>query len=330
VATYRSGVINRQTDFDLDPGAAPQTLQFLQHSVQGLGGTSGSPLFLPNGHVVALNNAGGTREDRGSRVLVNYGVRVDALLELLVYYRLDAKVAVKPGRKGVSVSRFLMPDPRLAKFMRVVHEVDEAERLFSMREWAAAAERCNAAILAAPEYARAYEVRSHCFADYEVKESARGTIGLDVRLEMAEKAFADAETFAKLDDSPHGWCNYALRLTNYGYMLNLGRKAEDKDYSKSHEAKALLEKLLTIKNLPAEARAEAYSVRSTARWHLNDTNGAIADMNQALAIAPCEVYYRNRARIWRLLNHYEQATADERLADAMCQAAMIKTTVAKK
>jgi tetratricopeptide (TPR) repeat protein len=330
IATYRSGVINRQTDFEMDPAADAKAMQFLQHNLQGLGGTSGSPLFLANGHVVALNNAGGTREDRGSRVLVNYAVRVDALWELLVYHGLDDKVRVKPGRTGVSVSRYLLPDARRVKVQRVVENVNEAEQLLLNHDWAAAAEKCTEAIREAPNYARAYKVRAQIFADYETHEYGRGAIGLDVRLEMLEKATADAETCAKLDNSPLSWCNYALQLTNYGHSLNAGRSAEAKDYSRSREAIAIAEKLLAFDDLGPQIRAEAFNVRSTARWHLGDINGALADLNRAVAITPCETFYRNRARIWRSMNYFDQALADEREADAMHEAAPAKTSVANK
>lgn len=61
VATITLGLLNRVTDFR-DAVATPETAQKLQHSAQTAGGSSGSPIFFPNGHVVGLN-AGSLADD---------------------------------------------------------------------------------------------------------------------------------------------------------------------------------------------------------------------------------------------------------------------------
>jgi hypothetical protein len=64
-ATYRQGVISRATDFFNDAGAASRDRQHLQHTMQSWGGFSGSPIFLANGRVAALHNAGATIQNEG-------------------------------------------------------------------------------------------------------------------------------------------------------------------------------------------------------------------------------------------------------------------------
>lgn len=61
VATITLGLLNRVTDFS-DSVGTPATAQKLQHSAQTSGGSSGSPIFLPSGHVVGLN-AGSLADD---------------------------------------------------------------------------------------------------------------------------------------------------------------------------------------------------------------------------------------------------------------------------
>ena len=56
-ATMQDGIINRVTDFSGNASAPSGRLQFVQHSAPSFGGFSGSPLFLPNGRVIAINNS---------------------------------------------------------------------------------------------------------------------------------------------------------------------------------------------------------------------------------------------------------------------------------
>ena len=62
-----AGVINRQTDF-FDRAAEPAATQKLQHTAQTTSGSSGSPIFLANGLVVAIN-AGSITDDERQRMV---------------------------------------------------------------------------------------------------------------------------------------------------------------------------------------------------------------------------------------------------------------------
>ena len=57
-ATLREGIVCRLSDFHGGNGGDAGELQKLQHSLASWHGFSGSPLFLPNGHVVGLHNSG--------------------------------------------------------------------------------------------------------------------------------------------------------------------------------------------------------------------------------------------------------------------------------
>src|SRR5207253_1677651 len=87
LATYHEGVISRLTDFRFSTSAPEPEQQFLQYTMATWGGFSGSPVYLPNGHVVALHNMARYVPGRGGEVKsIPHGVRVDCLWELLVHH----------------------------------------------------------------------------------------------------------------------------------------------------------------------------------------------------------------------------------------------------
>lgn len=67
VATITQGVVNRSTDF-FDRAADPPLAQKVQHSAQTTSGSSGSPIFLANGTVIAIN-AGSLADDERQRLI---------------------------------------------------------------------------------------------------------------------------------------------------------------------------------------------------------------------------------------------------------------------
>jgi S1-C subfamily serine protease len=97
-ATFVQGVIGRMTRMSGEAGPFSAT-QLVQHSAFTSGGTSGSPIFNDEGHVVAVNAGGYVEEDtmhvtdpqsgRGSQMVVsshlagyNFGMRVDLVRAL--------------------------------------------------------------------------------------------------------------------------------------------------------------------------------------------------------------------------------------------------------
>jgi S1-C subfamily serine protease len=119
-ASARQGIVSHVTDFNLDPDAPEAKQQFVQYTQTSWGGFSGSPVFLPNGRVVALHNSArsASREfgtGNGMKGLVvrdlATGVRVDVLWELLEYHNMADKVSgnrIKfpedsaPGKNGAN------------------------------------------------------------------------------------------------------------------------------------------------------------------------------------------------------------------------------------
>jgi Trypsin-like peptidase domain len=83
---FHEGAITETTDFFFLPSDFAHS-QLVQHSLPSAGGSSGSPIVTPSGHVVALLSAGNSAGKEGQRissgVLINYGQRVDLLRHLI-------------------------------------------------------------------------------------------------------------------------------------------------------------------------------------------------------------------------------------------------------
>ena len=56
-ASFREGTVNRLTALKACGIRESREPQLVQHSISSWFGTSGAPIFLPNGHVVAINAA---------------------------------------------------------------------------------------------------------------------------------------------------------------------------------------------------------------------------------------------------------------------------------
>lgn len=80
-ATFIDGKIGRVTSFDQRLGDFNHNT-LLQHSAYCTGGTSGSPMFNSQGHVIGIN-AGGYVEDGQALPGYNFGMRIDLVYPLL-------------------------------------------------------------------------------------------------------------------------------------------------------------------------------------------------------------------------------------------------------
>ncbi len=87
-ATFVEGVVGRITTLDGRSGDVKET-RLIQHSAFTSGGTSGSPIFDAEGHVVAVNTGGYAEAQGASQAATrslpgyNFGMRVDLVEQLL-------------------------------------------------------------------------------------------------------------------------------------------------------------------------------------------------------------------------------------------------------
>ncbi len=167
VATFREGVISRLTDFHNDASRPDAELQYLQHSMTSWFGFSGSPIFLSNGHVVALNNSARAMKQGEHQIELAYGIRIDCLWELLAFHGLDSQVPLPKPKSELLIDRYNRPDPLQEKLYKAKLLVNEASISVTAQNYTDAGEKLNQAIELAPNYAAAYEERARMYMAYK-------------------------------------------------------------------------------------------------------------------------------------------------------------------
>jgi hypothetical protein len=291
VGTFREGVIARLTDFRGNAGAAPAELQFLQHTMASWFGFSGSPIFLPNGHVVALNNSGKSETQNGLSVSLAYGVRIDCLWELLAFHNLDILVPIPIEKDKLLLDRYNHPDPNEEKYHKAQDLTYEAYYLSSDHKYFEAVTKCNEAIALAPNFAAAYSERARAYNGYVIDlNDSLGTSQGGRQLYYDQLALADDKKYLQLAPTD---------AEAYESVCNgmMGVQIATTGYSRNSQVEQMLTKLLETNSLTAVDRSTAYRMRSEARGYETESLG---DMNEAVRLVPFDpdAYY-GRAQYWK-------------------------------
>ena len=135
-ASFREGAVTRLAPLRGSDNRECKQQQHVQHSISSWFGSSGSPIFLPNGHVVAIDTEGGQfrRNDRTTDIA--FGVRIDCLWELLAYHNLTDQVALPAGIGDIDLACYQQTDPQDAKSHSAMALVNACDRLMlSRRFW---------------------------------------------------------------------------------------------------------------------------------------------------------------------------------------------------
>lgn len=307
-ATYHDGVVSRITDFALSPSAPEEEQQFVQYTMATWGGFSGSPVFLPNGHVAAIHNM--ARYHKGSAGDVKsipHGIRADSLWELIVFHKLDGKLTLPVEKDKIRVDRWLKPDERTEKIRRALAEVDrlvtEARQLILFeQDHAAGVKKCDEAIEIMPNYARAYRYRALGFVNYYFTN--RRQISSEDAIKVLSSGFKNAVKYTELAPSdPEGVTLVCLIFVNHGVVT--------RDATRHQKALDILNKLLSSENLERTAQARGHSIRGLAKANLGDTQGALRDHNEAVRLGPDLVsIWDNRGSFWSRQGRQDLAEAD--------------------
>ncbi len=290
--TFRDGVISRVSNF-FNRGDAPQEeLQQLQHSMMSYGGFSGSPIFLPNGHVVALHNAG-AEIDTGARI--QFGVRIDCLWELLAYHKLDSLIPIGTERENLLLERYIKSSPEEENFRKAVALEVEAKRLIANRKFDEAVEKCEEAIKLAPGFADAYYTRGNAFNNY-VQEEDR--LSDEQKLHFMTLALADSKKYCQLNPSDREgrieFCVTACNWTN-----------EKTGSQRNANVSEIITDLLQRGGLNDDLRSRAHRTRAQANGWDETT---LPDLTEAIRLQPFEENnYLARSYYWR----YQGDTAQE-------------------
>lgn len=290
-ATFHDGVISRISDFNLNPDVPHARLLQLQYTMAGWGGFSGSPVFLPNGHVVAAHNMSRTAE-RGEVVkAIAHGVRSDLVLEMLVHHGLADQVPFPIDKAAVDVARWTMPDEQgektRADLAAAQKLVAEGRNLFNgtgdLNEVAA---KCNAALKLVPTYAAAYRLRSSVNGTYYFRNWKK--LSVEQAEPVLRKAHSDALTAAKLVPTTDHALHATTALKNLAFLF--------KDNDKKREVIATATKVIDSPNSSVGDRAYGFLIRAGAYDNLDLVDKARADYDESIRLFPENpVYWENRA-----------------------------------
>ncbi|HZZ28310.1 MAG TPA: tetratricopeptide repeat-containing serine protease family protein [Pirellulales bacterium] len=298
-ATFREGVVSRITDFLNDVNAPLERQQFIQHSMANWFGFSGSPIFLTNGHVVALNNSGRTETQNGMSTALAYGVRVDCLWELLKSNHLLDQVNIPPEAKLVDVERFSEPDPTVELLNKVNRLLDDARIDLTYSRYLQAGEKCNQAAHLMPNYARVYQTRGGVYADYCAEtykfKDPQG-------LYYDQLAFNDARKAVELDpENSDAYLDLGMFTSN---LVNA--KIADGYHHFVSAVVEIADKIIDAPGVPSYTKAYAYTVRAEGRGYTPET---LSDLKKADALDPYD------DQIYWSVNNYYQNNDDDAQAE---------------
>lgn len=309
-ATFRQGVVCRLTDFVNDVNAPANQLQFMQHSMANWFGFSGSPIFLTNGHVIALNNCGTTKKKGNLITSLAWGVRVDCLWELLKQHGLWDQVAINADPSAVDVERFAQPDPAEEAFSQARRLVAQAEIDLMRKDELAAVKKCNEAAKIMPHLTAIYNARAIAYNFYANKINARN--------EEAERYFKyslqDAKRAAELEPgSIDHYLDVALAEINVANAtLPLG------SFHQVPAAIELADALIAEPAITARDLAYAYRVRAFANAWAKET---LADLEKAFESDPwIPQNYMALATYWSLHRNPTKQKEAQAKGDALAAA----------
>jgi tetratricopeptide (TPR) repeat protein len=307
-ATYHDGVVSRLTDFQLNGGAADEDKQCLQYTMASWGGYSGSPVFLPNGHVVAIHNmARYHKGPLGEVKAISHGVRIDCLWELIVHHQLVDQVPIGVEPSQVRVARWLKEDEQADKYRQAISLVADAAYLINgQSKYSEGVDKCNEAVKLAPHFPELYAVRFTGYLNYVFDNHRR--IPRDTSLRQLRLARNDAEKYIQLAPSdPQGIFYLATAMNNAAFLT--------KNRDEFRRVLAMGDRLLGSQNLTSELRAKAHSIRGNGYSNLGQNDLALAEFNEALRLNPNDAaLWETRADYWRNLGRGSLADSDKKKA----------------
>jgi tetratricopeptide (TPR) repeat protein/S1-C subfamily serine protease len=318
-ATFREGVVNRVSDFTNNAGGPPERRQYLQHSMANWFGFSGSPIFLPNGHVVALNNSGGTRSQNGLSITQAWGIRADCVWEVLKANHLLDKVNLPPEAAAVDVERFSQPDPELKKMQQVDQLLADARIDLRSSRYEEALDKCNEAAKQLPNYADVYSTRG----DVYINTASLNTKADDPkRKQYDESGLADKKHALQLDpDNTALYLDVAVATTN---LANMNKPAGSKTVGVD-SAIEVADKMLKDDSISTSNKVYAYRVRAAGMGY---SPASIKYLAKADATLPFNCDVKWSMAIYYTINHNPQLSERQKALSQMFREAQAKSDTA--
>jgi tetratricopeptide (TPR) repeat protein len=272
-ATYHQGVVSRLTDFRLNADVPAPYLQFIQHTASSWNGFSGSPIFLPNGKVIAIHNSSSQVSRRGQLVAIPHGIRIDCLWELLVHHGLAKQVPSEFDASKLDLERYHKPDPMDETYLKAEALVDQGYQLMvkSIDRIPDGIKKCDEAIALLPRLPSAYNIRAIGYLEYVSHNEGR--LSQREKVSDVEKAIADYRKAVEL---------VPTRVEYYISVVNAITFLATLTHDKKQAGTAVeLVNMVLEKAHDASDIAYVYQVRGTAHNVLEKYKEAISDYNLA-------------------------------------------------
>ena len=262
---------------------------------QGVEGCSGSPVFLPNGHVIGLLAGGGAHYVGGA------GPGIAALRRLLAHHeiKIDPGTAAREAEAETTRESSRLTDVQAA--IRLTLCADTERRA---GKYYAAARKCNEARRIAPDYTGVFLAQSKVYLYF--LGNAWRTLSADDRRTYAEWAFDDAIKFhmaypihaegvlikeqsrlyfARADDGADG---YSVVLDQVKLLLNTRSMSPLSDHHKAYALNLRAQALHLLGEMENAEQSYADSIQTEPvhpRWYLNRAQYWIDSDRPALADA---------------------------------------------
>jgi tetratricopeptide (TPR) repeat protein len=306
-ATFHEGVVSRVTNFNLQ-AIEDERAQFLQYTMQTIGGFSGSPIFLKNGELVGIHNSGRTAKNG---VPIANGIRADSLWELVKHHGLEDKIPLPSAPSEALVKRWSSPDPGWDLYRQLWKIKAEADDLiYNHDNFEAGIAKCNEGIAIFKDYAPLYRTRCYGYNNWEFTHGGR--YSFEKRRDLLQKAAADSDMYVNLHRvmTPDALQVRITVLNNLGYLT--------KNEKYNQQAYDDCQKILSIKNITTFERGAATSSMAVALSNLGNTDAAQKKHEQATQIDPDNAsIWNTRASFFDNNDNPTAARADRAIATAL-------------
>ena len=299
-AFFHDGAIDHVSTFDRDVSPDYKNNQMVEYTMGTWGGFSGSPVFLENGHVVAINNSHQTFHSGEMSTTQAYGIRIDCLWELLQHYPGLAKLvpmaaSVDKEQMQRDVDQAPKPDQKAW---------DAIQLLNTTRDKTPTQQKdiCTQAIAKAPKLAYAYGKRGIAYRDIYYANLGSTDVTQADRLALLQNAANDFEQAAKLDPNS---VDASLQLCMVAYLQSKELSGEGADFAVVLKH---LNEILATPSLSPRQRAVGFQIRGFCHGRSSD---AERDYTDAVQILPeWADNYRVRADYWTMTGQSDKAAAD--------------------
>jgi hypothetical protein len=309
-ATIHGGMIEHFGNFagGVDPDNSNN--QLVEYTMETSGGFSGSPVFLHNGHVVAIDNAHRTEQTREMTTTVASGIRIDSLWELLAFNKMENQV--NPPVMVDSAQMQRNTDPKRPVDQKPIQAINDLGTL-NGRSFDDQGRILSKDIEAAPKMAILYYKRGLWYLNN--LRSAGGKMTKDERIAQLTHAAEDFKMTISLDPNNVR----AMLYSCYVSAQTIGEKAraqaaKQTDYTaviQQTDYTAVIQhidNILAIQTLTLGQQAWAWQIRAFCHWSSPDAKD---DLDKAIDLVPqWDVSYLLRSQYWTALNNTTGAKSD--------------------